>query len=856
MDKHALWKWLILLLLVVGSLVVVWPPLDKTDEEGNVIRSGKIRLGLDLKGGTSFTVKIDEEAVEEEVRSRAEEMSDAEARREVAKILEGSQERALEVLRNRIDTLGISEPNIYPGKDRRIIIQLPGINEQKREEAERSIKSLAFLEFRMVHDKNDELVMELFDAGKAPQGFRIARVGGEDVYRRDKSFPDREMDRDYYERRKRFEVPGPDYEFLLQREETENQFVYRPYFVKRRAELTGDYLKDAAVDFHAMGQPVVQLEFDSRGAKRFGLVTADYAPGGARNPDPNNFRQLAIVLDGRLYSAPVIREAIYGGSAEISGSFSLAEANFLANILRAGSLPAPVEIVEKRFVAPSLGTDSIQSGLRAIAYGGIAVLAFMLIYYLISGVIANLALILNMILLPLGMIVAGGFLSIFARDASGGGPIRLPVLTLPGIAGILLTIGMAVDANVLIFERVREESKVGKRLWTAIVAGYDRAFVTILDANLTTLLTGIILFIFGSGPIRGFAVTLCAGILVSMFTALVVTKLFFGLIAQKSSAKALKMLSIVKETKVDFVGKRHIAAVVSVALIVASWGFMVYRGVQNPSAIFGVDFTGGSSVTLTFDQAHRVATEDLRAALDNAGVQDPNIQYQREMEQGGDEYLQVKAAEDAESEGKATDLIARTLTAAFPESAFRVAQEDEVGAQIGAELKRRAVWSIVLALLGIIVYLSWRFEFGFAVGAIVALAHDVLVTVGVYTLFGRQLSLPIVAALLTIVGYSVNDTIVVFDRIREDLRLTRNQNFLDICNLSINQTLSRTLLTSLTTLLVIVMLLVFGGGAINDFALALCIGVLVGTYSSVFVATPVVLAWHRGRKPDLGAKGK
>ena len=839
MDKNALWKWLILVGLVAFSLWVVTPPKEK------------IRLGLDLKGGTSFVVKIDKDQVEAEIRSRGASLSDEEVGKEVAAVLEGAQGRALEVIRNRIDTLGISEPIIYPGKDNRIIIQLPGVDEKKRKEAEDSVQSLAFLEFRMVHEKNSELVEKLLDDDLAPEGFRIAESDGKRYYKRDKSFPDEKMDRNYYSALGKFEVPGAGFEFLLRKEEKQNEILYSPTFVKRRPELTGEFLKDASVDYRSLGQPVVKLQFDSKGAKRFSIVTSDYAPGGARNPNPDNFRQLAIVLDGTLYSAPVLREAIFGGKAEISGSFSLQEANFLANVLRAGSLPAPVKIVEKRFVAPSLGEDSIRSGIRAILYGGAGVLAFMLIYYMLSGIIANLALILNMILLPLGMVIAAGFLGIFAKDAVGSGPIRLPVLTLPGIAGILLTIGMAVDANVLIFERIREETTVGKRLWTSIVAGYDRAIVTIVDANVTTLLTGIILFVFGSGPIRGFAVTLCAGIIVSMFTALVVTKLFFGLIASRSS-KALKMLCLIKSSAIDFIGKRKFAAALSITLIAVSWGLMISKGVKEPTSVFGVDFTGGSSVTFTFDK--RESTQDVRGALDAAGLAGAYVQYQQEMEKGGDAYLQVKTTGGGEGDEKVSKVIAEALQQAFPESGFAVAQEDVVGAQIGTELKKRALWSIVLALLGIVVYLSWRFEFGFAVGAIVALAHDVLITVGIYTLFGRQLSLPIVAALLTIVGYSVNDTIVVFDRIREDIKLVRNKTFKELCNLSINQTLSRTVLTSFTTLITVVMLLIFGGGAINDFALALCIGVVVGTYSSVFVATPVVLAWHRDKTPDMRSK--
>lgn len=840
MDKNAIWKWLILVALTAGSLVVVCPPKEK------------IRYGLDLKGGTSFEVGIDEEQIRQEIRSRSATLTVEEVEHEVRNILDGAQDRALEVLRNRVDSLGISEPIIFPGKNNRIIIQLPGIGENMRKEAEKSILSVAFLEFRMVHEKNDELVAKLFEKNLAPEGYSIDRVGNEFLYKRDMRFPDSAMDSAYREKLGRFNVPDAGYEFMLEKLDKEKRIAYRPFFVKRRRELSGEYLKDASVDYRSLGQPVVKIQFDSQGARKFANITSDYAPGGAKNPNPNKMRYLAIVLDGTLYSAPYIREAIYGGKAEISGSFSLSEATFLSNILRAGSLPAPVRIVEKRFVAPSLGTDSIRSGVRAAIYGGSGVLVFMVGYYLVSGVIADLALLLNMILLPLGMIAMAGFLGIFLKESMGGGPIKLPVLTLPGIAGIALTIGMAVDANILIFERIREESQLGKRLWTAITAGYDRAFVTILDSNLTTVLTGIILFLLGSGPIRGFALTLCAGIAVSMFTALVVTKLFFGVIVSKTETRTLKMFQFFKNPMIDFVGKRKIAVGVSVIAIIISWGLMIAQGIKEPGKIFGVDFTGGLSVTFMLDKKQPV--ESIRDALSSSGIREAYIQYQEEIEKGGNAVLQIRTGADLIDGKKPAHLIKNVLKDKFPDAGFTVAQEDEVGPQVGEELKRSAVWSIILAWLGIIIYLSWRFELAFAVGAVVALIHDVLITVGLYTACGRQLSLPFVAALLTIVGYSVNDTIVVFDRIREGLRLVRDKSFTEICNLSINQTLSRTTLTSFTTLITIVALLVFGGGAINDFALALFIGVVVGTYSSVFIATPVVLLWYRDRKPEFATK--
>jgi SecD/SecF fusion protein len=840
MDKNAMWKWLVLVVLVCASLWVVLP------------FGKKIRLGLDLKGGTSFIVKIDEEQLRADIRRQHPEWTPQQVEDKAQSDLRGSQDRALEVIRNRVDKLGISEPVIYPGQDNRIIVQLPGVDEEKRKEAEDSIKSLAFLEFRMVHELNTELAAKLFQDNVSPEGYRQSRIGNENVYITDPAFPEAKRDAAWRERVSRFRAPRAEYEFMLEKIGKQGDEGFRPVFVARKRELTGDRLKDASVDYRGIGQPVVDIVFDSAGAKTFATVTSDYAPGGARNPGTQTHRQLAIVLDGRLYSAPVIREAIYGGKAEISGSFSIQEAKLLENVLRAGSLPAPVKIEETRFVSPTLGKDSIRSGVMATLIGGLAVVIFMAGYYLLNGLIASTALFLNLVLLPLGMIATAGFMSIFVREATGGGPIQLPVLTMPGIAGIVLTFGMAVDANVLVLERMREEMRTGKRFWGVVTAGYDRAFLAIFDSNLTTVLTGVIMFIFGSGPIRGYAVTLCAGIIVSMYTALAVTKMIYARMGENTSTDRLKMFSFIGETNVDFIKWQKVAGAISLAVIVGTWGFMVAKGLKSPQSIFSVDFLGGSSVTMTYAKEEPI--ESVRAALDKAGVPAAEIQYQDAVESGGNRYLHVKSGLDMPGGVKPVEVIKKTLTENFPGSGFAVAQEDSVGAQVGNELKRKAMWAMIWALVGMIIYLSWRFELSFAVGATVALFHDVLVTAGVFALCGRQFSLPVVAALLTIIGYSVNDTIVIFDRIREDLKLDPSKSFRDICNLSVNQTLSRTLLTSTTALITVVMLLIFGGGSVNDFALTLFIGMLTGVYSTVYIATPVVLWWHKGKRPEMGSK--
>ncbi len=847
-DKNAVWKWLILIVLLAASLSRVIPLKDKEGRD-------RIRLALDLKGGTRFTVEIDQDKIKDEIKARYKNITEEELNLEVKNALADGPERALEVLRNRIDTLGINEPVIYIDQNKRIIIQLPGIDDQAQKEAKRVIQSVAFLEFRMVHENNEELVAKLSEKNLAPEGYKVYPVDGRLCYKRDRvAVPDEAIDAAFRDKMGRFNIPDAEYEFMLRKEEINGEIVYMPFFVKRRAEMKGDLLKNARIGFDNFNQPLVSIEFDSKGAKAFSRVTSEYAPGGTLNIDSKR-RLLAIVLDGTIYSAPWIKEPIYSGKAEINGSFTTADAMLLSNVLRAGSLPAPVKIVEALFVDPSLGADSIKSGIRAVAYGSIGVILFMGIYYLVCGAVANLALILNFLLLPLGMIITAGFLSIGLKDSSVANRIQLPVLSLPGIAGMLLSVGMSVDACVLIFERMREEFTGGKRLWPAITAGYNRAFLAIFDSNLTTLITGIILFRFGSGPLRGFAITLCAGIIVSMYTALIVTKLLFALIASKTKMEKFKMLSMIKPTSIDFISKGKIAALLTVTVIVVSCGLAIVRGIKDPSSVLGVDFTGGSAVTFSFK--NKIDPDQIRTALSGLGMNELYIQYQGDIDNNNkDKYLEIKTSSGLVNNQKPSELILKTLNEKHPDAQFKIAQENEVGAQVGKTLGRDAIISMILAFVLMIIYITWRFEMGFAIGAIVALIHDTLFTAGVYVMFGRQINLTIIAALLTIIGYSVNDTIVIFDRIREDMRLERNKTFKDICNLSINRTLSRTILTSLTVFITVISLLIFGGGAINDFALAMFIGLVAGIYSTVYIATPVALWWHRNKTPNFALKGK
>jgi SecD/SecF fusion protein len=813
MDKNKLWKWLLLGFLVIWSLALV-TPLDQ-----------KVKLGLDLKGGSSFVLEVDAEDVGRKMAEADDVEVDEISASDLNEQVKAVQEIAVEVIRNRIDVLGTAEPEIYPEGDRRIVVRLPGADEKTRDEARMQMSRDAVLNFKLVHPESPAWVRELVNSGQVPVGFRMA---GEDrsgpYYVRDRdAMHDEELTRAYYEKLKRF--GGKHADFMLQEDRLQDgSTIYRPEYVERRTQLGGDTIKDAFVSYDQMTSlPSISVEFNSKGKKTFGNVTEN-----------NVDRRMAIILDDKLYSAPNINEPIYSGRAEISGSFSVTEARRLVNVLRAGSLPGRVKIVEERTVAPTLGQDSIDSGVKAIIFGGAAVLVFMALYYLVPGLIANLSLIFVLLLLPVGMVVSAGFLGVISGSLEGGA-VSLPTLTLYGIAGIVLTVGMAVDANVLTFERMREEWKVGKSISGAINAGYNKAFSTILDANVTTLLTAIILFWQGSGPIRGFAVTLSAGILVSMFIVLVITRLFFNSMADGGVLKSVKMMSIpvLQNANFNFLGLRKIAAIVSVVVIAGTWAGFFSRGDAN----LGVDFTGGTVTTFQFEEEQPLGT--IRSALEDAGFGSAIL---TPLSDGGQPLLDMKLKEMEGDEARAQEVVMAL------DGNPTIIKTDSVGSQIGDELKRKGRNAIILALVGIIIYISIRFEFAFAMGAITALAHDVLITIGIYCALGHELSMPIIAALLTIVGYSVNDTIVVFDRIREDLKLVKGKSYLEIANLSINQTLARTVLTSFTTLLTVVMLLVFGGGSVQDFALALFIGILVGTYSSIFVATPVVLLWHKEEK--------
>lgn len=737
---------------------------------------GSIRLGLDLQGGTSFLVEMDTNALsvaEGDTNSIAATKSTAEIRNVI--------DEAVEVLRKRVDRLGVAEPSIQPQGENRILVQLPGVSQAVRDAAKENIQKVAYLEFRMVHEKSDDLIA----AGETAPGYELLK--------------------------KKVVRPG-------------QGEVIEQYLVKRRPEMVGG-VRRAVVMRNNIGQPEIHFDLEADARDTFGRVTRE-----------NEGKFLAIVLDGELQTAPRINSPIETGRGMIEGNYTIDEAKSLASVLE-NPLKAPLTIVQSKDVDPTLGADSIQSGVKAALYGVILVAAFMLVYYLLAGVIANVALMLNIVLL-LGVMSYVG-----------------TTLTLPGIAGIVLTIGMAVDANVLIFERIREELSAGKSLRGALEAGYDKAWGTIIDSNLTTLICSIILIFMGTGPVKGFGVTLTIGITVSMFTALIVTRLIFDFLVKRNLIKSLKMLHLVPATmKIDFMKFALPAFIASWALIVVGNGYGISRGKD----VFSVEFIGGYSITLNFDEQAKadktLEVDKVRNTVDALGKGSSRVSFETDMSTGKETLrVDVRDVGQEKSGESVGDDAVDALVKAFPSAGLKVLSVDKIGPTVGEEIQRVAIVASLIAMFGILVYVAFRYEFSFAVGAVIAIIHDLLMTTGWYFLDHRELNATTVAALLTIIGFSINDTIVIFDRIREDLKLGVRGSFREVINAALNQTLSRTVITSGTVFLATLSLYLFGGGVINDFAFCFLVGILTGSYSSIYIAAFIVLKWHKGQRPRLAA---
>ncbi|MCO6178097.1 protein translocase subunit SecDF [Ciceribacter sp. RN22] len=578
-----------------------------------------------------------------------------------------------------------------------------------------------------------------------------------------------------------------------------------PYLVEKRALVSGENLVDAQATFNQQtNEPVVSFRFDSKGAQRFAQATQQ-----------NVGRPFAIVLDDQVISAPVIREPIVGGSGQISGGFSVEGANDLAVLLRAGALPATLTVVEERTVGPGLGADSISAGLTASVIGAIAVVLFMIGFYGTFGVMANIALTANITM-------------IFAALTTLGS-----TLTLPGIAGIVLTMGMAVDSNVLVYERIREEVKNGRSLAQAIDVGFKKAFATIVDANLTTLIAAVVLFFLGSGPVRGFAVTLAVGIVTTVFTAFTMTQwlmaMWFRWRRPKHLPKSIRT-GMFDTQNIRFMAIRKFTFATAGALIVISLAGFVFVGLN-----LGIDFKGGSLIEL---KARQGAADigDIRERLSELnlgeiqaqGFGDPSSVLVRLQSQEGGEN----------AEQSAISLVRQEL-----QDQYEFRRVEVVGPAVSSDLTANATIGVGVSLLLILIYIWFRFEWQFAAGAIIATLHDVILTLGLFVFTGIEFNLTSIAAILTIIGYSLNDTVVVYDRMRENLRRYKKMPLDVLIDASINQTLSRTVLTASTTLIALLALYLFGGEVIASFTLAMLFGVLIGTFSSIYMAAPVLIAF-------------
>jgi SecD/SecF fusion protein len=607
----------------------------------------------------------------------------------------------------------------------------------------------------------------------------------------------------------------------------------------------GDVVSDARQDFDETNSAIVNMTMNAQGASKWQRITRD-AAGNPDSPDDN--RAVAVVLDNLVYSAPLVQGEIPGGNTRISGNFTVQEAQDLANILKAGALPAPAKIIQADIVGPSLGAEAIQSGLWSFVIALGIVMLYMVFYYSGAGGASVLALVVNMFF-------------IFGVLASLGA-----VLTLPGIAGIVLTVGMAVDANVLIYERIREELTQGKGLKLAIQDGYNNAYSSIVDANVTTLLTGIILYAFGTGPIRGFATTLIIGILTSLFCAIFITRLVFEARLAKKKTIAFST-SLTKNAftkfKIDFLKKRRIAYIISSLIILSGVISLATRSLN-----YGVDFVGGRSYQVRFDQP--VNSSEVQSTLGDFFLNEDGTKVYPEVKTIGDASQVIittkyKIAEtgvevEADIKEKLYQGVSKFyqdvpekeqfFSEAAGDSDIGIVAERQVGPTIADDIRTSALWAIVFSLIVIFLYIYIRFnnKWQFSLGAVAAAFHDVLIVLSLFSMFygllpfSLEIDQAFIAAILTVIGYSLNDTVVVFDRIREYLNThSKKKPMHEIVNSALNSTLSRTVNTSLTTFFVLLVIFIFGGDVIRGFMFALLIGVVVGTYSSLFIATPIMV---------------
>jgi len=789
-------------------------------------------------------------------------------------------DRSFDILRKRVDKFGVNQPNIQRVKGTgRIQVELPGVDNPDR--VRKLLQGQAKLEFyevwspqeffpyigqldKVLTDKekaqaataattpaaataaagdSSSLAAQLAkkpaanaktDSAKAPQGGALTRLltqlpgGALGVNLRDTARLNQLLRSD----EARATLP-PNLALLYDAKPKDlgNQSIIQLVAVKKDrtgntpAPLTGEVVSDARMDYDQTGRPEVSMSMNPNGSKKWQRMTA-----------ANIGKQVAVVLDDVVYSDPVVQSEISGGNTQISGSFSIEEAQDLAQVLKAGKLPAPTRIVEEAVVGPSLGQEAINQGLYSSLAGLLIIMVFMTVYYGRAGLVADAALLFNMFLI-LGVLAQFG-----------------TALTLPGIAGLILVIASSVDANVLIFERIREELDHGHSLHDAVNAGYNRAFSAIFDSNVTTMLIAIILGFFGTGPVQSFAVTLGIGVLTSFLSAVYVSRLIIEALIKGKTTSSITFSTFLsrnlfKGVNFDIVGKRKIAYAVSTIIIVVGFVLMYMQGGPN----LGVDFKGGRAYVVDFNKpmVSSEVADELRPVFKGAGLEVK--QY------GSPSRLRVTTGYLAEDESVAADKQVRAALDAglkkFASADPKVPSASKVGATIADDIKRTSVLSLALTLLGIFVYVLFRFEkWQYSMAAVIALFHDALLVIASYPIaraFGLNYEMDqiFVAAVLSIIGFSMNDTVVIYDRVREYLRENPKLTFAQVVNPALNSTFSRTMITFTTVFLVVLVLYIFGGETLRSFSFAMIIGIIFGTYSSLFIATPIILDTY-GKKEE------
>lgn len=819
-------------------------------------RDRVINLGLDLMGGIHMVLRFDIKDLPperlQEYRDRG--YSDSDIEKEVQQVV-------LQQITRRINEFEAREPIIQALGNNQIQIQLPG--EKNVERAKDLAKKTAQLNFHIVAEMNE--VIQVFQKikEKYPDEFNAfimrPKLRGDYFTVRAENFE--RVKRLIENAKKEGLIPEGKIIAFSQPPKPYEEQVYKLYLIDEAPIASGEGLRSAIAIPDQDNPPhwKILFEFNNAAGAKFGEATGN-----------NIGKPMAIVLDGMVCSAPVIRDRITT-RGEITGNFEQAEATDLAIALNSGSMVVPVKEEFTRIVGASLGADAVHRSVISAIISLVIVSAFMVVYYLWAGLIALITLVVN-------------FLIILALMA-----YFEMTLTLPGVAGLILTIGMAVDANILIYERIREELKLGHALASAISNGFSRSATTILDANITTLIAAAVLLQFGTGPIEGFAITLSIGVCATLFASLIVCRALFDVLVDKKIIKSLPMLALIPmKPKVPFLELRYYAFTLSAVVIIIGMAVFVWRGREN----LGVDFVEGTNINIQIANDQPIQPGVVREALAKAGLGKAIVQLVSETEaEAGNRFLIRIARTDIENLAKSIQTSPTStsqgpqegqtentespqnvstsssgqevvnpvedigtylqnalapLTKSGNSSEIVIEDQQTVGPAVGAQLRSDAIKCVIWSFVFIIIYLWFRFELKFGIAAVLALLHDVLVTLGAFAVLKRQIDMGVVAAILTIIGYSLNDSIVVFDRVRENLRLYRGKGYkyIEILNMSINQTLSRTLLTAVTTLFSVIVLFIFGGLAIKDFALALLIGVIVGTYSSIFVASPIILIWE------------